>query len=86
MRLVVFGLPRHENQVKTKHVESSLIPRLDEGSSPSSSTQVSNIKIFIKTFDFPESKENQTFFVFRSARFQFSVPLDFIYEQVRLDS
>ena len=38
MRLVVFGLPHHENQVKTKHVESSLIPRLDEGSSPSSST------------------------------------------------
>ena len=27
-----------ENQNKAKHVESELVPRLDEGSSPSSST------------------------------------------------
>ena len=27
-----------ENQNKAKHVESKLVPRLDEGSSPSSST------------------------------------------------
>ena len=26
------------NQVETKHVESTLVPRLDEGSSPSNST------------------------------------------------
>ena len=37
--LVVFSLLQHENQVKTKHVESALVPRLDEGSTPSSSTQ-----------------------------------------------
>ena len=36
--LVVFSLLQHENQVKTKHVESALVPRLDEGSTPSSST------------------------------------------------
>ena len=29
-----------ENQNKAKHVESELVPRLDEGSSPSSSTQM----------------------------------------------
>ena len=38
MALVVTCLCRHKNQVATKHVESSLVPRLDEGSSPSSST------------------------------------------------
>ena len=38
MRLVVYGLPHHENKAKTKHVESTLVPRLDEGSNPSSST------------------------------------------------
>ena len=32
------GLPQLENQLETKHVESSLVPRLDEGSNPSSST------------------------------------------------
>lgn len=36
--MAVFSLPPHEKQLKTKHVESSLVPRLDEGSSPSSST------------------------------------------------
>ena len=40
MWLVVFCLPLHENQEKTKRVESSLVPRLDEGSNPSSSTMV----------------------------------------------
>lgn len=30
--------PLHENQPETTHVESTLIPRLDEGSNPSSST------------------------------------------------
>lgn len=38
MALVVTCLCHHENQEATKHVESSLVPRLDEGSSPSSST------------------------------------------------
>ncbi len=42
MRLVVLILPHYENQVKTKHVESSLVPRLDEGSSPSISTTRTN--------------------------------------------
>jgi len=37
---VVSCLSPLENQVETKHVESSLVPRLDEGSSPSSSTKV----------------------------------------------
>ena len=32
------SLPKVENQVTTKHVESLLVPRLDEGSNPSSST------------------------------------------------
>jgi len=36
--LAVSDLRRHENQAETKHVESSLVPRLDEGSSPSIST------------------------------------------------
>jgi len=36
--LVVSGLAQLENQLETTHVESSLIPRLDEGSNPSSST------------------------------------------------
>ena len=40
MGLAVFCLPHHENQEKTKRVESSLVPRLDEGSNPSSSTMV----------------------------------------------
>ena len=39
MWLVVFCLPLLENQEKTKRVESSLVPRLDEGSNPSSSTK-----------------------------------------------
>lgn len=34
-------LPRHENQAETTHVESILIPCLDEGSIPSSSTKCS---------------------------------------------
>ena len=38
MPLAVFRLRHHENQWKNKHVESTLVPRLDEGSSPSSST------------------------------------------------
>ena len=38
LRLVVSCLFQLENQEETKHVESSLVPRLDEGSSPSSST------------------------------------------------
>jgi len=33
------GLPAVENQAKTKHVETLLVPRLDEGSNPSSSTE-----------------------------------------------
>ena len=37
--LVALVLQRHENQVKDKHVESTLVPRLDEGSIPSSSTR-----------------------------------------------
>jgi len=36
--LVVSILLSDENQVETKHVESSLVPRLDEGSNPSIST------------------------------------------------
>ena len=36
--LVVSCLCQHENQIETKHVESLLVPRLDEGSNPSSST------------------------------------------------
>ena len=44
MWLVAFCLPLHENQVKAKHVESSLVPRLDEGSNPSSSTKKDAIK------------------------------------------
>lgn len=36
--MVVLILPIDENQVKTKHVESLLVPRLDEGSIPSIST------------------------------------------------
>ena len=32
-------MPIDENQVKTKHVESLLVPRLDEGSIPSISTK-----------------------------------------------
>ena len=32
-------LPIHENEGKDKHVESVWLPRLDEGSIPSSSTQ-----------------------------------------------
>ena len=35
---MVLILPAHENQVGNKHVESTLVPRLDEGSSPSIST------------------------------------------------
>ncbi len=38
MLLVVSGLHHPDNQLETKHVESSLVPRLDEGSNPSSST------------------------------------------------
>ena len=34
-------LPVHENLGKDKHVESLFFPRLDEGSIPSSSTNVS---------------------------------------------
>lgn len=37
-RLVVPNLSVVENQVGTKHVETLLVPRLDEGSNPSSST------------------------------------------------
>ena len=44
MWLVAFCLPLHENQVKAKHVESSLVPRLDEGSNPSSSTKKDAIR------------------------------------------
>ena len=36
--MVVSILLPDENQVETKHVESSLVPRLDEGSNPSIST------------------------------------------------
>lgn len=36
--LGVSTLPADENQQETKHVESTLVPRLDEGSSPSIST------------------------------------------------
>ena len=36
--MVVSILLSDENQVETKHVESSLVPRLDEGSNPSIST------------------------------------------------
>ena len=32
------GLPPHKNQSETTHVETAPIPRLDEGSTPSSST------------------------------------------------
>ena len=39
MPLAVFRLRHHENQWKNKHVESTLVPRLDEGSSPSISTK-----------------------------------------------
>lgn len=38
MWLAVFGLPDHEKQSENTHVESTLVPRLDEGSSPSNST------------------------------------------------
>jgi len=34
------GLFTLENQSETTHVESSLVPRLDEGSNPSNSTKV----------------------------------------------
>ena len=37
--MVVLILPTVENQVKTKHVESILVPRLDESSNLSISTQ-----------------------------------------------
>ena len=36
--MAVSSLWCHENQDETTHVESTLVPRLDEGSSPSSST------------------------------------------------
>lgn len=35
-----------DNQSEDKHVESSLVPRLDEGSNPSSSTKTLKINIF----------------------------------------
>ena len=41
-RLVVQVLLPHENEVWNKHVESILFPCLDEGSTPSSSTQCEN--------------------------------------------
>ena len=37
--LVVESLPAVEKQVTTKHVENLSVPRLDEGSTPSSSTK-----------------------------------------------
>lgn len=37
---MVVRLPEHENQAATTHVESSLVPRLDGGSSPPNSTIV----------------------------------------------
>ena len=38
-RLVVTSLSVDENQVETKHVETLLFPRVDEGSTPSKSTK-----------------------------------------------
>ena len=40
LRLVAWVLPQHENQSQDKRVESVWFPRLDEGSTPSSSTCV----------------------------------------------
>ena len=39
--MVVSCLLHDENQVETKHVETTLVPRLDEGSNPSISTKCS---------------------------------------------
>ena len=44
------GLPWHENQAETTHVESLLIPRLDEGSIPSSSTKSASYADMSDTF------------------------------------
>ena len=43
--MVVPGLLSIENQAGTKHVETLLVPRLDEGSNPSSSTKRQVAKI-----------------------------------------
>lgn len=40
--MVVLILPTVENQVKTKHVESILVPRLDESSNLSISTKATD--------------------------------------------
>ncbi len=37
-----------DNQNEAKHVESRLLPRLDEGSTPSSSTNTADIQFIIK--------------------------------------
>ena len=44
----VVSLPPDQNQQPTKHVESLLIPRLDEGSSPSSSTNKPDYQVITK--------------------------------------
>ena len=50
LRLVVSCLFQLENQEETKHVESSLVPRLDEGSSPSSSTTHTDCQALAKVW------------------------------------
>lgn len=44
--LVALVLHGHENLSEDKHVESLLVPRLDEGSTPSWSTKKRNDRFF----------------------------------------
>ena len=69
MPLAVFRLRHHENQWKNKHVESTLVPRLDEGSSPSISTKkrlpntlLNSLLYFYKSSPFVN--DSQTFALF----------------------
>ena len=57
MRSVAPVLPHHENEVGDKHVESGSIPRLDESSTLSSSTNNANNQCVVKiTPDFTPKK------------------------------